>query len=241
LGSLSRDRYLQRNFFVLYKLAEMGAYNRTVKVSTEFLAEKLGFSQQTASRRLIELERLGWIERTITPNGTLIKLSESGRSQLRRIHSALGVILEAKYPPSITIEGTVFTGLGEGAYYVTREAYRRQFIEKLGFNPYPGTLNLRITSEYDLRVRMDLEAYPAIEISGFKDKDRTYGPVRCFHALIGNRERRERGAVIFALRSHYDSSVLEVISPVYLRGRLKLRDGSKVKVEVLISPFFKGI
>ncbi len=236
MGSLSRDRYLQRNFFVLYKLAEMGAYNRTVKISTEFLAEKLGFSQQTASRRLIELERLGWIKRTVTPDGTLIKLSESGRSQLRRIHSTLAVILEARYPPSITIEGTVFTGLGEGAYYVTREAYRRQFMEKLGFNPYPGTLNLKITSERDLRARMDLEAYPAIEISGFKDKNRTYGPVRCFHALISNRGKRERGAVIFALRSHYDSSVLEVISPVYLRGRLKLRDGSKVKVEVLISP-----
>jgi hypothetical protein len=41
--------------------------------------------------------------------------------------------MEANYPPSITLEGTVFTGLGEGAYYISKEHYRKQFIEKLGF------------------------------------------------------------------------------------------------------------
>jgi CTP-dependent riboflavin kinase len=41
-----------------------------------------------------------------------------------------------------------------------------------------------------------------------------------------------KGALIFALRSHYDSSVLEVIAPVNLRKHLSLKDGYKVKVEV---------
>jgi len=139
--------------------------------------------------------------------------------------------LEAKYPPSLTIEGTVFSGLGEGAYYVTREAYRRQFIEKLGFDPYPGTLNLKLTTEYDVEAAADLESYPAIVIEGFKNENRTYGPVRCFHALVNN---REKGAVVMALRSHYNMSVLEVIAPVYLRGKLKLKDGSRVKVTVFV-------
>jgi len=223
------DRNMQRLFFTLYKLAEMGAYDRTIKVSTELLAEKMGFSQQTASRHLIELDKIGWIERSITPQGTRIRISKKGRAQLLKVYSSLSKIIEAKYPHSITLEGVVFSGLGEGAYYVTREAYRRQFIEKLGFDPYPGTLNLKITSKHDLRARMDLENYPAIEIEGFRDKDRTYGPVRCFHALING---EERGAVVFAMRSHYNSSVLEVIAPVYLRGRLNLRDGSRVRVEV---------
>jgi len=38
------------------------------------------------------------------------------------------------------------------------------------------------------------------------------------------------------LRSHYDASVIEIISPVFLRRRLKLKDGHKVKVEVLTLP-----
>ncbi|KYH42358.1 MAG: riboflavin kinase [Candidatus Bathyarchaeota archaeon B26-1] len=225
------ERKLHKYFFILYRLAEMGAYNRTIKASTEFLAERLGVSQQTASRYLVGLERVGWIKRIITAQGTLVRLSEEGKKQLKRVHSGLSVILEAKYPPSLTIEGTVFSGLGEGAYYVTREAYRRQFIEKLGFDPYPGTLNLKLTTEYDVEAAADLESYPAIVIEGFKDESRTYGPVRCFHALVNN---REKGAVVMALRSHYNMSVLEVIAPVYLRGKLKLKDGSRVKVTVLV-------
>ena len=62
---------------MLLKLAEMGAYRRIAKISTEYLAKKLGISQQTASRYLIELERKGWIQRNITPDGSLIKIEEA--------------------------------------------------------------------------------------------------------------------------------------------------------------------
>jgi len=207
----------------------LGAREKTVRLSTKFLAEKLNLSQQTVSRYLISLERKGWIKRTATREGSLIRLTELGDSQLRAVRSALNLVFERKRPLSIVIEGIVFSGLGEGAYYVTREPYRRQFIEKLGFDPYPGTLNLKLTSWYDINLRRELEERPGIEISGFKNEDRTYGPVKCFHARING---KEEGAVILALRSHYDSSVIEIIAPRYLRNILKLKDGNKVKVEV---------
>jgi CTP-dependent riboflavin kinase len=41
-----------------------------------------------------------------------------------------------------------------------------------------------------------------------------------------------KGAIIFAIRTHYDTSVLEIVAPVFLRGNLKLKDGNKVKVEI---------
>jgi len=229
LTPITRERNLQKYFFTLLKLAEMGASARAVKVSTDFLAEKMGLSQQTASRHLADLQRIGWIHRTITHDGSLVKITDEGNSQLRIVSFGLAAVFEAKYPPSLSFEGIVFSGLGEGAYYVTRDVYRKQFIEKLGFDPYPGTLNLKLTSEYDVRIRSELESYPAVEISGFKNEDRTYGSVRCLPALINN---KEKGAVVCALRSHYNKSVIEIISPVYLRGRLKLKDGNKVKVEV---------
>jgi len=211
----------------------MGARNRTIKVSTEYLAEKMGASQQTASRNLIELDKKAWIKRTITPEGCLIKITETGATELKKLYSNLRLIMEAAYPLSVTLEGVLFTGLGEGAYYVTRDKYRKQFIEKLGFDPYPGTLNLKLTSEYDTKARSELETYPGIEIEGFKDESRTFGNVKCYPVVINN---KMKGAVIFALRSHYNSSVLEIIAPTYLRSQLKLKDGHKVKVEVLILP-----
>jgi riboflavin kinase len=220
-------------FFSLYKLAELGASSRTIKVSTEYLAEKIGSSQQTASRHLISLEKIGWIKRTITPDGCLIKITSLGVSELKKLYSELRLIFESEYPPSITLEGILFSGLGEGAYYVNKEGYRKQFLEKLGFDPYPGTLNIKLTTDYDNKVLSELETYPAVILDGFQDESRTFGPVKCYPAVINN---RVKGAVIYAMRSHYGSSVLEIVSSVYIRNALKLKDGNKVKVEILILP-----
>ena len=106
-------------------------------------------------------------------------------------------------------------------------------MEKLGFDPYPGTLNMKVTTEYDLKVLSELETYPAVELEGFKDESRTFGPVKCYPAIINN---KAKGAVIYAMRSHYGASVLEVVSPTFLRRKLDLKDGNKVKVEIIIAP-----
>jgi riboflavin kinase len=223
------DKQKWQQLYMLLKLAEMGAYRRIAKISTEYLAKKLRISQQTASRYLIELEREGWIQRNITPDGSLIKIEEQGTKELQKLYSELKVLMEKSYPPSVTLEGTVFTGLGEGAYYIAKEYYRDQIVEKLGFEPYPGTLNLKLSTDYDTKTRMELDAYPAIEVKGFKNEDRTFGLVKCYPAVIGG---EVKGALITALRSHYDASVLEIIAPVCLRKALSLKDGNKVKVEV---------
>jgi len=215
---------------MLLKLAEMGAYRRTAKISTEYLANKLWISQQTASRYLIELERKGWINRKVTPDGSLIKIQEEGDVELQKLYANLKLLMEKSYPPSVTLEGTVFTGLGEGAYYVNKLDYKKQIQAKLGFEPYPGTLNVKLTQDYDIKTRRDLEAYPAIDVMGFQNEDRSFGLVKCYPAIIGG---KIKGALVTATRSHYDASVLEIIAPVCLRKQLNLKDGNKVKVEIL--------
>jgi riboflavin kinase len=227
------EKYACRHLFTLLRLAEMGAHRRTSRISTGYLARRLNASQQTASRYLIELEGKGWIERATTSEGSLIRITNAGMKQLSKLYSTLSVLMEAAYPPSIILEGTVFTGFGEGAYYISKEGYRKQFIEKLGFDPYPGTLNLRIVNDYDVKARSELEAYPGIEIEGFQDEDRTFGSVKCYPVIV---ENEVKGALILALRSHYDAFVLEIIAPVSLRKHLKLKEGQKVKVEVLTLP-----
>ena len=233
MKSLGVDAQSWKISFTLFKLAEMGASRRTVKVSTEYLAERIGLSQQTASRHLIQLEKKGWIRRTITPEGCLIRITDSGVVELKKLYSSLQAVFEAAYPLSVTLEGVLFTGIGEGAYYITRDGYRKQFIEKLGFDPYPGTLNLKLTTDYDMKTMTELESYPAIEIEGFKSETRSFGAVKCYPAVINN---KIKGTVVAALRSHYNSSVIEIIAPYYLRGKLKLKDGHKVKVEIFTLP-----
>jgi len=229
----STDEQSWKHLYALYKLAELGASRRTVKVSTEYFANKMGLSQQTASRYLIQLDKRGWLKRDITPEGCLVKITDTGQQELKRLYSNLRLIFEAAYPPSITLEGALFTGLGEGAYYVSKDGYRKQFIEKLGFDPYPGTLNIKLTTDYDIKTKAELEAYPAIELQGFQNESRSFGAVKCYPAIINN---KVKGALLSAYRTHYDASVIEIVAPIYLRTHLKLKDGQKVKVEVLTLP-----
>jgi riboflavin kinase len=179
------------------------------------------------------MDKQGWISRRITPDGCLIKITDAGQQELKGLYSNLRMIFEAAYPQSVTLEGTLFTGFGEGAYYLAKDGYRRQFIEKLGFDPYPGTLNLKLTNEYDIKTRMELENYPAIELHGFENESRTFGSAKCYPATIAN---KMKGAVLTAMRTHYDFSVLEITAPVFIRGSLKLKDGHKVKVEIFTLP-----
>ena len=222
-------RSLGKTFFTLLALAELGAASGEISVTTSGLAERLGYSQQTASRHLIELEKAGLITRAIDKRGCRVRLTNTGLEALREVYAVLKRVLEPVTAPFLVLRGVVFTGLGEGAYYVTREGYRRQFVEKLGFEPYPGTLNLRLVDGDSLKARRELDFYPGIEIEGFTAEGRTFGAGKCFRAIIND---EVEGAVVIAYRTHYGPSVVELISPVCLRERLGLKDGDVVKVKV---------
>ena len=213
----------------LYKLAELGAIDGAVTVSTTSLAESLSISQQTASRHLIELERQGLITRQSSVNGVEIKIMEEGTKELQRVYLTLKRAFEEREPKALTFTGRVFTGFGEGAYYVDQPDYRRHFQHYLGFRPHPGTLNLRLAPSQIVK-KKELEAHSGIMIRGFEVGGRSFGGVRYYRATINGVE----GAVILIGRTHYDDSVVELIAPVHLRSRLNLKDGSKVKVVVQI-------
>jgi len=214
----------------LYKLIEVGAYPDEVIFTTSELAKLLGASQQTASRHLIELEKMGLIHRVRLGRRESIKITTGGVKHLDNMFLTLRRAFEMK-KTEVAFEGTIFSGLGEGAYYMNQEGYRKQFIEKLGFEPYPGTLNLRVRKENQEDVRM-LEASPFILIEGFTDGNRSFGPAKCFHGKIAD---KVEGALISPVRTHYSGDVVELISPEYLRRALHAKDGDTVKVRAFTS------
>lgn len=218
-------------WITLYNLAKLGAYYTPVKISTTKLAREMGVSQQTASRHLINLEKHGLIERHIDFRGEYVRITDVGREEVANLYHSLRTIIEAP-PRPIIFEGVLFSGFREGAYYMRQKGYRQQFIEKLGFDPYPGTLNLKLISKADRWTIKQLRTYPPIVIEGFEVEQRSFGPVKCYQAII---EDMIDGAVIFIKRTHYNSSVVEVIAQTYLRGKLKLKDGDKVRVKAFIS------
>ncbi len=212
----------------LMELLLLGAKDEYVAISTTALAKRLGKSQQAASKHLSDLEEAGYVERSRSGGRNSVKLTEKGVATMTDIYSVLRRILEGE-EPVFEIKGEVFTGLGEGAYYMSLRGYRRQFVKQLGFDPYPGTLNIRLDSPADRRLRRDLERYNSIHIEGFEDGHRTYGWAKCYPAKIGG---ELDGTVILLERTHYDDSVLEVIAPINIRDKLKLKDGDQISVNV---------
>lgn len=224
----ARGRLKPFLWFTLYKLLQLGAGNKHVKVSTSQISEVMGSSQQSASRHLKLLEQLGLVARHIEPDGSLIRITKNGRRTLEEVFLNLKRHIEADEGEVFVFEGIVFSGMYQGAYYLSQGDYRDQIKEKLGFDPYMGTLNLRMR-EGNLEHRRMLDRMPAIVLEGFKSHDRAFGGARCYPLLVND---EVEGALVVADRTSYDLSVMEIIAPISLREHFGLEDGDTVRVSI---------
>lgn len=121
------------------------------------------------------------------------------------------------------MKGKVFSGEGTGNLFVDLPWARRQFRRKLKFNPYPGTLNLRVWSKKDIeKLRKTTEGIKIEAPKGFYEG-------RCFEALVRG---KVRGAVVVPDVPGYPSDVLEILAPVNLREELELEDGMELTITV---------
>jgi riboflavin kinase len=211
----------------LIMLAKAGAYPGSLKLSLSWLARRLNASRQTAARQLIELENRDLIKRELISRGQSVRLTNAGLATLRLVRRELDAILGEK-PRVLELVGRVVSGVGEGRYYVGQKGYRQQFKKELGFEPFPGTFDVKL-DKASLELRATLMELPGVQIGGFSIPKRTFGPVKCFQAVL----KGTKVALVLPSRSHY-SDVIEIIAPKNLRRTLKLEDGATVKVEVMI-------
>ncbi|MDQ4015756.1 MAG: CTP-dependent riboflavin kinase, partial [Thermoproteota archaeon] len=193
----------------------------------------IGRSQQAASKHLLDLETSGYIERLKKGQKFAVKVTDKGYSEIQSLYLSLRAALES-VPATMDFEGNVISGMGEGAYYMSLEGYRRQFREKLGYEPYPGTLNVRLTDQIYMNGRLELGKHPSIFINGFSDGTRTYGWVKCYRATI-NDGAIENAAVLVLERSHYDDSMVEVIAPISIKQAAGIKNGDRIKVQVQLA------
>ncbi|MBM3390376.1 MAG: CTP-dependent riboflavin kinase [Betaproteobacteria bacterium] len=127
---------------------------------------------------------------------------------------------------TLLLVGETCSGLGEGASFTALEWVRREFLAKLGFEPYPGTFNLRMGGPAweDARRVMAREAGIAIT------PEPGFCAAKCFHVVVAG---RITGAVVFPEVAGYPADKFEVISAVPMRQALGVADGDRVAVSVL--------
>jgi riboflavin kinase len=212
-------------------LALDGAMEGESKVSCAGLAERLGASNQTASRRLQRLEEAGLVTRQTVSDGQWVEITDDGEHVLRREYEDYRAVFEG--PRRVELTGTVTSGMGEGRHYISLPGYMAQFRERLDYEPFAGTLNVELTED-SIRRRAAMEALSPIHIDGWEDDDRTYGPAVCYPAIVetGDGDRYDDAHVIAPERTHHDEDQLEVIAEPKLRDELALADDDRVTVHV---------
>lgn len=210
----------------LKKLALLGAMDDYIVISSRELGDALDKSQQSASKMILELLDSNLISRDLGARKQRIRITPKGADILRKEYNEYRRIFELT--DHITIHGAVKSGMGEGGYYICQPGYLKQFKEKLGFNPFEGTLNVQVDPE-DIGKLDVIRNRSGIHIAGFSDEGRSFGNVIAYKAKIRNIDC----AIVVPERSHY-ADVIEIICQYHLRRTLSLEDGARLDVKVSI-------
>ena len=219
-----------QHILTLSYLLSKGAKHNYVTITTSSLGRNIKKSQQSASKHLLELEQNQFIERIISSRNISVKITPKGFSEIVRLSTILQKCLNSS-TSDVELKGTLVSGMGEGAYYMGLKGYTKQFQSKIGYVPFPGTLNVRLDQKIHQETIKQFETLNGIKIKSFSDGKRTYGWVKCFPCKLNDSTNCE---LIILERTHHDDSIIELISKSCLRKTAKLKDGSKISIKIQI-------
>ena len=130
--------------------------------------------------------------------------------------------------PGEQLTGHLTTGIGQGKHFTRLEWARQQFRDKLGIDPYPGTINLIVGDSESMKVWNRLRATPGVRIDNPND-----GPhdcdARCYPVLI---EDRIAGAIVLPEVEDYSPVQIEVIAALGVREVLEIEDGDSLRLAI---------
>jgi len=220
-----------QHLLTLSYLLSKGAKHNYVSITSSSLGKNIKKSQQAASKHLRELEQNLFIERIVSGRNISVKITSKGFSEMVKLSAILQKSLDSS-PSHVDLKGTLVSGMGEGAYYMALKGYTKQFKPKIGYIPFPGTLNVRLDQKIHQEAIKQFEILEGIKINSFSDGKRTYGWVKCFPAKLNNSINCE---LIILERTHHDASIIELISKVCIRKTGKLKNGSKISIKIPIN------
>ena len=124
----------------------------------------------------------------------------------------------------LVITGKVVSGAGEGAYFTRIDWFQQQCDEKLGFKPYPGTLNLKISAK-DLPIIESLDKEKGIDLIS---PDPKFCNGKAFFVSLGG----INAAIVTPeekVRVH-PKNIIEIIASLNIKEALHVKDGDNITV-----------
>lgn len=140
--------------------------------------------------------------------------------------AAMAVTARMAEAETLQLVGEASSGLGEGASFTRLEWVRREFLARLGFDPYPGTFNLIMGGPAWEEAQRRMARDPGIAIT----PEAGFCAAKCFHVVVGG---CITGAVVFPEIPGYPPDKFEVVSAVPVRLALGVGDGDSVAVSIV--------
>jgi riboflavin kinase, archaea type len=131
------------------------------------------------------------------------------------------------------MNGIIFSDLGQASTFMALDWVQDLLMERLGYHPFPATLNVRPAAAADertwQRVRCELAGTPLTPAS-----DGHCG-AKLFRVEIQapGRAAKIGGAVLLPEVKDYPNSKIEIVAPVRLKDHLGVGDGDQLVVEFL--------
>jgi catechol 2,3-dioxygenase-like lactoylglutathione lyase family enzyme len=126
------------------------------------------------------------------------------------------------------IRGLLTSGASKGQYFTQIDWARRQFIEKLGIDPSPGTVNLTVDGPESMSVWDEIKSTPGVRIDNPNNGPNDCG-ARCYPVSI---DGRLEAAIVLPEVAGYLTNRIELIAPVRVRDALGVSDGDSLFLEV---------
>lgn len=124
--------------------------------------------------------------------------------------------------------GRLATGIGMGTSFTQLPWAKVHFVERVGVDPFPGTINVIIDDPESMPVWVRLKQTDGIRMENPND-----GPhdcdAKCWRVSI---DGKIDGAIVFPLVPDYPIAQVEVIAPVGVRDALGIEDGDAVTLTI---------
>ncbi|MEM4368675.1 MAG: DUF120 domain-containing protein, partial [Candidatus Anstonellales archaeon] len=129
----------------------------------------------------------------------------------------------------LVVKGRVFSGFGEGKIFLSLDFYKNAIKSITKFEPYPGTLNIKVLDEYLPNAKLIREMM-GFYAKGMKLKSRELGgfhliPCKIELTNTRNKDLIKKCYIILPEKTHYNFSVIELISEEHLRSTYEIHDG----------------
>ena len=133
------------------------------------------------------------------------------------------------------LEGIIFSDLGAAAGFMALDWVQRALQQRLGFAPFPATLNLRPKAREDAlaweRAQRELKGVDLLPPNS--DFCNAHIFLVEISGAAATPAESVKGAVLLPRVANYPKDKIEVVASVRIKDRLGVRDGDQLTLEFL--------